>query len=51
LPNLIIYSGCPPFQNISVVFDEKYYKGCPYKNGIPCVFYEDCKYIYIYMWK
>lgn len=41
LPNLIIYSGCPPFQNISVVFDEKYYKGCPYKNGIPCVFYED----------
>jgi len=41
LPNLIIYSGCPPYQNISLVFDESYFKGCPHKNNIPCVFYED----------
>ncbi|OUM69238.1 hypothetical protein PIROE2DRAFT_2947 [Piromyces sp. E2] len=41
LPNLIIYSGCSPFQNISAVFEEHYYNGCPHKNDIPCVFYED----------
>ncbi|ORX47838.1 hypothetical protein BCR36DRAFT_355240 [Piromyces finnis] len=41
LPNLVIYSGCSPFQNISTVFGQQYFNNCPHKNNIPCVFFED----------